>query len=69
MASATPPPTVEAGSDSKMTAEDQAKDAWTDLPQSHNLSKFAADLPGIFASVGYQEMYGVELHAPEERWV
>ena len=66
---ATQPVTVEAGSDSKMTAENQAKNAWTDLPQSHNLPKFAAELPGIFANVGYQEMYGVELHAPEERWV
>jgi hypothetical protein len=39
---------------------------WTSLPTEHNLSKLAAELPAILEKTGYNEMYGIELQAPEE---
>nr|POE78640.1 hypothetical protein CFP56_62891 [Quercus suber] len=40
---------------------------WTNLPKHHPLQKFAAEeLPTILKSTSYNEMYGVELQAPEE---
>ena len=41
-------------------------DNWSSLPESHNLSKFAADLPAILQETGHDEMYGVKLQVAEE---
>lgn len=45
--------------------EKNAED-WSNLAKEHNLTKFAAELRSILETVGYNEMYGVELKAPEE---
>lgn len=39
---------------------------WAQLPDDHNLSKFAKELPGILADAEHDEMYGVRLEAPNE---
>lgn len=39
---------------------------WTNLPTDHPLQKFAEGLPAIFTESGYNEMYGIELQAPQE---
>ena len=39
---------------------------WTNLPKESMLSKFAAEVKDILDTVGHNEMYGVELKAPEE---
>lgn len=39
---------------------------WTNLPDGHVLLKMSAALPEILQEVGYAEMYGVTLRAPNE---
>lgn len=41
---------------------------WSNLPESHSLSKFAKELLEILTEAEYSEMYGVDLKAPEEGW-
>ncbi|KAK3111644.1 Non-classical phosphatidylinositol transfer protein (PITP) [Teratosphaeriaceae sp. CCFEE 6253] len=39
---------------------------WTSLTSTHNLAKFAAELPTILKDADHNEMYGVELVAPND---
>ena len=40
--------------------------SWTEVCDEHPLSQFAAQLPEILIEAGHSEMYGVDLHAPQE---
>lgn len=40
---------------------------WPDFDADHPLSKFALELPSILIEAQHNEMYGVELIAPEDR--
>jgi hypothetical protein len=42
---------------------------WSNLPETHNLNKFQHALKAILDTVGYDEMYGVQLVPPTEEWV
>lgn len=45
-------------------ALDKMASDWTNLPEGHKLKKFQDQLKEILEVTGYNEMYGVELHAP-----
>lgn len=42
---------------------------WSNLPKEHKLNKFQEALKDILDNAAYNEMYGIELQAPEERYV
>lgn len=44
-------------------ARDRRNQDWTNLHESHKLSKFSKDLPKILDDAGHAEIYGVELVA------